>query len=117
MKLRAGDKAWIALGVGIVTYNVVTEEGETFSEAVDRALNSPNPRIRRLTRAGIVAVAAHLANLVSPRADIIHWSFVGARWSYVWVRQNARWTVAIRRNAAARDSAISTVSALNGTGA
>jgi hypothetical protein len=97
-RLRPGDKAWIALGAGIIAYNIITEEGETFSEAVDRALNSDDPRVRRLARAGIVAVAAHLANLVPPRADIIHWSFVGARWSYVWVRERSRSIVVVRRS-------------------
>ena len=68
-------KAWIALGAGVVGYNLFTRDGETFSETVDRALVA-HPV---LVRVGILALAAHLANLVSPRVDVIHLGFVGAR--------------------------------------
>lgn len=73
--MSLGVKAWIALAVGVIGYNLFTREGETFSETVDRAVEA----YPLLTRLVIAAFAVHLGNLVSPRVDVIHLGFVGAR--------------------------------------
>lgn len=50
--------AWIALGIGIVAWELSCREGELLSEGVDRALEA-HPL---LTRAAIGITAVHLAN-------------------------------------------------------
>jgi hypothetical protein len=84
--MAPSDRAWIVLGVGVVCWDVSCKEGMTLSEAVDSYL------VRRplLTRLVILGVAAHLLNLLSPRIDILHLGFVGARNGFVGVRRLRR---------------------------
>ena len=66
--MRAGDKAWIALGVGIGTYELLCPEEELMSEAADRwMLRHP-----WLVRAGAFLLAAHVCNLLPDRCDPVH---------------------------------------------
>ena len=73
--MRAGDRAWIALGVGVVAWNFTCSDGETLSECVDSYIE----RHPLLTRLLIATVATHLANSLSPKVDIIHLGFVELR--------------------------------------
>lgn len=75
MKLRPSDQAWIALGVGVLTYDVCCEEGDTMSEAVDRWLL----RHPWFVRGVAVAVCSHLCNFVPGRFDVIHLGFLAMR--------------------------------------
>ena len=70
--MRPSSKAWVALGIGVVTYDVLAPPGETLSERVDSALeNHPMATI-----AAVGAVALHLLNVFDnynlERYDIIH---------------------------------------------
>lgn len=66
--MRAGDRAWIILGVGVVAYEVSAAEGELMSEAADRWLEH-HPW---LVRAAVFLLAAHIANALDPRYDPVH---------------------------------------------
>lgn len=72
MSLQPSDKAWIALGVGVLGWNLTCEDGETLSEAADRW-----PMWLALPAA--FAVAAHVSNAVPTNLDPIHWLFVLSR--------------------------------------
>lgn len=69
--MRASDLAWVALGAGVIAYDVLAAENEMLSEAADRYMLA-HPW---LTRAAAFTVAAHLCNVVPPRADPIHLLF------------------------------------------
>jgi hypothetical protein len=59
--LRPGDKAWIALGVGVLSYDVLCSDGNTMSEAADSyVLRHP-----WFTRFTAFALAAHCCNAMS----------------------------------------------------
>lgn len=62
------NKAWAALGAGVVAYELVCPVGETLSEGVDRALESH----KWLTIAAIGVTALHLANALPPQVDPYH---------------------------------------------
>lgn len=64
-------RAWGALALGILAYEMAAPQGELLSEGTDRALGS-HPY---LTRLGIGLVACHLANALPPRYDPIHQLF------------------------------------------
>ena len=66
--MKAGDGAWIALGLGIFTYEACAPEGELLSEAADRYM-AAHPWV---TRAVVGLVAAHLTNLLPPWLDPLH---------------------------------------------
>ena len=68
-------KAWLWLAGGVVAYEVAAQPGQLLSEQVDRWLVT-HPI---LTRAVIVVVAAHLANLIPPRCDPLHWVAVAIK--------------------------------------
>lgn len=61
-------RGWIALGAGIVAYEVGCPKGELLSEGVDRALEC-RPW---LVRAAVGAVALHLLNVLPDQIDPIH---------------------------------------------
>ena len=73
--MKPADRAWIALGVGVIAYDVTCPPGETLSEGVDRYLVSH----RRLVYATTLTLVIHLCNLCSPAIDPVHWGFVGMR--------------------------------------
>jgi hypothetical protein len=69
--MRAADRAWAALAVAILGYEVSAPRGELMSEGCDRYLQA-RPW---LTRAVVCVTAAHLLNVLPPRAD--PWSLIG----------------------------------------
>lgn len=69
------DRAWITLGVGVLAWDMACGDGQTLSEAADRYLL----RHPWLVRGVAFAVAAHVANVIDPRLDCIHWLFVASR--------------------------------------
>lgn len=73
--MRPSDKAWIAVGVGVLSYDALCPEGDTLSEAADRYML----RHPWLVRGVAFALAAHVCNLAKPEADPIHWLFVLSR--------------------------------------
>ena len=83
MVLRAADTAWIALGVGVLTYDLAAKPGQTLSEGADRYMLT-HPWI---TRVVAFALAAHVCNLVKPEYDLIHLGFRAIR--------EAQWTSAV----------------------
>lgn len=73
--MRPSGKAWLALGAGIGTYNVLCPDGETLSEGADDAM----VRHRWLVLWAAFTLVGHVCNLVNPRYDLLHWVFVIAR--------------------------------------
>lgn len=58
-------RAWAAVGLGVIAYDLACPQGEQLSEGVDRALDT-----HRLVTLGAIGVtAAHLANVIPPRFD------------------------------------------------
>jgi hypothetical protein len=73
--LTPADRAWIALGVGVVSYDLIAAPEQTLSEGADRyMLKHP-----WLTRCVAFALAAHVCNLVKPEWDAIHLLFKAVR--------------------------------------
>ncbi|MGH3956493.1 MAG: DUF7427 family protein [Mycobacterium sp.] len=66
--MRTADRAWLALGAGIVAYELAAPRGELLSEGVDRYL----ARRPWLTRAVVVVLAAHLLNVLPEPVDPLH---------------------------------------------
>lgn len=66
---QPGTLAWLALGIGIITYEIHAPEGQLMSEAVDRALER-SAVSKAITLAAIGCTALHLANLLPERIDI-----------------------------------------------
>ncbi|QAY02767.1 hypothetical protein SEA_SHAOBING_36 [Mycobacterium phage Shaobing] len=63
--MRCADRAWLALGAGVVAYEIACPPGELLSEGVDRYLD----RRKWMTRVVVVGLAAHLLNLIPQRFD------------------------------------------------
>uniref|UniRef100_A0AAU8GNV2 Uncharacterized protein n=1 Tax=Mycobacterium phage Pharb TaxID=3136626 RepID=A0AAU8GNV2_9VIRU len=63
--MRAADTAWLALGAGVIAYEVKAPRGELLSEGVDRYL-SRRPWTTRVVVAGL---ALHLLNLLPEGLD------------------------------------------------
>lgn len=66
--MTPASKAWTALGIGIVIYELAAPPGQLLSEGVDRGIEK-HPH---LTRLGITLVALHLINGLPPRFDPLH---------------------------------------------
>lgn len=66
--MRRSDKAWVGVGVSILTYQLTAPEGELMSEAMDRYL-AARPWV---TRTVVVAIALHLINSLPRRLDPLH---------------------------------------------
>lgn len=79
MKLPEGsvtaNEAWLALGAGILAYELIAPPGQLLSESVDRGLEK-HPL---LTTVVIGYTALHLANLLPKNADLFHHVFRRAR--------------------------------------
>jgi hypothetical protein len=73
--MTSADRAWVALGVGVVSYDVLCGEGETMSEGADRYML----RHPWLVRGVAFILAAHVCNLVKSDYDPLHWGFVALR--------------------------------------
>jgi hypothetical protein len=69
--MRASERAWMALGVGVATYEVLARDGELLSHQVDRWLET-HPI---LTTVVVSVTAAHLLNLLPSRIDPWVWAF------------------------------------------
>lgn len=63
--MRPSEKAWLALGTAIILYEVVAEEGEMLTHAVDGWRRSH----RVITVATIVSTTLHLLRLMPPAVD------------------------------------------------
>ena len=66
--MRTAEKAWLAMGAGIIAYEALCPKGELLSEGVDRALDK-HPI---LTRALIGTTALHLVNMLPEAIDPFH---------------------------------------------
>ena len=66
--MRHGDTAWIALAVGIFTYEMTAPQGELLSEACDRYRR----RHPIITNAVICYLALHLMRGLPARVDPLH---------------------------------------------
>jgi hypothetical protein len=66
--MRPADRAWIALGLGVVAWDVACDDGEMLSEASARYAKK-HPLI---AYAVIGSVAAHLVNRIPKRFDPVH---------------------------------------------
>lgn len=73
--MRPSDRAWITLGLGVVTYDLLAAPEETLSEGVDRYML----RYPWITRGIAFALAAHVCNLVPARRDPVHLLFAALR--------------------------------------
>lgn len=69
--MRAAERAWIALGVAVLAYEVVARDDELLSHQVDRWLEA-HPV---LTSAAVTVTAAHLLNVLPTKADPWVWLF------------------------------------------
>jgi hypothetical protein len=63
--MRAGERAWLALGAAVLAYEARCPRDELLSVAVDRALQ----RHPWLVRAAVLVTAAHLLNVIPRRCD------------------------------------------------
>lgn len=63
--MRPSTEAWLAVGAGVLAYDLLCPSGETLSEACDRAIET-HPV---LTLGLIGATALHLANAIPQRFD------------------------------------------------
>ena len=63
--MRSAERAWVALGVGVLAYELMAEDGELLSHQVDRWLES-HPII---TYTAVSVTAAHLLNVIPRKFD------------------------------------------------
>lgn len=75
MSLQPADRAWIALGAGVLLWDLLAPEGQTLSEGADKYM----VHHKWITRAVGVALVGHVCNMIRPRYDIVHWLFVLSR--------------------------------------
>lgn len=73
--MRSSDKAWIAMGVGVISYDALCPDGQTLSEGADAYME----RHPWVTRGLAAALALHVCNALPMRLDLIHWLFVLSR--------------------------------------
>lgn len=69
--MRSAERAWFALGIAVLVYEVMAGEGELLSHQVDRWLDA-HPI---LTTAAVTLTAAHLLNVLPSKADPWVWMF------------------------------------------
>ena len=69
-RFRPSTIGWLAVVGGVAVYDCLCPQGETLSEGVDRALETPVGKI--LALGAIAMVAGHLSNLIPEQYDIIH---------------------------------------------
>lgn len=69
--MKPADRAWIALGIGVVAYDIMAPAGQTLSEGIDAYLLK-----RRLcTEIALALVYLHCSNKIPDRCDPIHLLF------------------------------------------
>lgn len=66
--LLSAKNGWLAIGAGVLAYEILCPEGELLSEGVDRGLEK-HPT---LTRLAIGATALHLLNMLPEQYDPFH---------------------------------------------
>lgn len=66
--MTAGDRAWLALAAGVITYELACPRGQLLSQRVD-AYRDTRPL---LTLGVIIYLAAHLARALPRRVDPLH---------------------------------------------
>ena len=71
-EIAASTKAWLALGAGVVAYDVLCPKGQTLSEGVDRLMERKMGRAIAL--GSIAIVASHLGNLIPEKFDPFHYA-------------------------------------------
>jgi type II secretory pathway component PulF len=69
--MRPSERAWVALGVGVIAYELLARDGELLSHQVDRWLD----RHPIITTAAIAVTSAHLLNFLPQRLDPWAWAF------------------------------------------
>jgi len=74
-EISLGSWAWTGLATGVVTYNVLTKDGEMLSEQADRWIE----RHPFWARMAVAVVAAHVANVAPRRLDLVHLFFTLTR--------------------------------------
>lgn len=67
---RPSTLAWVGLATGVAAYDALCPQGETMSEAVDRALETRTGRV--LALGAIAVTSCHLANILPERYDPFH---------------------------------------------
>ena len=67
--MRAGDRAWTVMAVGIAAYEWWADDDELLSAAADRWM----VRHPWAVRLGVLIVASHVANIAPKPIDPIHW--------------------------------------------
>lgn len=72
---KPSDAAWVALGVGVLSYDLLAPAGETMSEGADRYML----RHPWLVRGVAFALAGHCCNLLPDRYDPLHHAFAAVR--------------------------------------
>lgn len=73
--MRPSERAWTAIGLGVIAYDVLAPPHETLSERVDDALEV-SPYKRAATLGAIALVAAHLGNVIPQRYDPFHYALL-----------------------------------------
>lgn len=66
--MRAGDRAWIALGIGVGAYELLCAEDELMSEAASRYMQ----RHPWLVRFIAFTLAAHVCSAIPQSVDPLH---------------------------------------------
>lgn len=67
---KPSTMAWCGVAAGVAAYDLLCPQGETMSEAVDRAMEHP---VKRIAALGAIAITSlHLANLLPQQVDPFH---------------------------------------------
>lgn len=69
--MSPATKAWLGLGAGILTWDILAPHGQTLSEQCHRWCDA-HPW---MVRAAIILLGIHLAAVINPRYDPIHLGF------------------------------------------
>lgn len=64
---HAGTTAWLAIGLGVITYDLLGPE--TLSSAFKRAREHENPAVRVAAVGALAVTAAHLLDWLPERID------------------------------------------------
>tara|TARA_B100001250_G_C19408802_1_gene618090 strand:- start:193 stop:468 length:276 start_codon:yes stop_codon:yes gene_type:complete len=70
--MRASEKAWAAIGIGTLAYEIAAPKDELLSEQVDRWMESENRLVKYGTPLIIGIIAAHLTNAIPEKVDPLH---------------------------------------------
>lgn len=73
--MTPADKAWIAIGMGVIVWDMTCPPGEMLSEASRRYAKNH----QLLAHVVVASVGAHLLDLIPRWVDPIHWVGVALR--------------------------------------